>query len=286
MAVKIWNGATDDDWTNTGNWVGGVIPVNGDDVYIKQADNSILTNLDQSSLSLTSLHITQAFNLQVGDDTESLKLDVDNVFIGSSADGNNGSAQYIGLEFVTSNTTIDVINSNSSGVDFNNSKQFGQNVQITDFGSGTIDLIVRRGTVGALINAGATGTLNSLTTYGGKTVVGEGCTVTTIEEVGGDIDCYDDAITATLKGGTFNLFLGANITTLNLENGCQFISQGNGTITTLNANGGIGRLLYKGLTVTTVVAGRGANLDIDVDLVTITNEIDIASGSVILNMEF
>jgi hypothetical protein len=286
MAVKVWTGSIDTDWDNTGNWSGGVIPVNGDDVYIKQASNSILVNLDQNALSLSSLHITQAFNLQVGSTSESLKLDVDDVFVGSTADGSQGGAGMIALEFVTSNTNLDIMNGSNLGRDSVNNIIAGQNVLITGLGSGTIDLIVRRGSIGLLIDAGITGTLNSLTSYGGKTVLGDGLTVTTIDHLGGKTDGYFNVVTANLKGGTFTLLQDANITTLNLEDECEFISKGNGTITAINANGGIARLLSKGLTVTTITGSDGGSIDVDIDLVTITNDIAISSNSVILNMEF
>lgn len=284
MAVRIWTGsASDGDWENTSNWKGGVVPVSTDDVYIKNSTESIHTNLDQNAVNLASLHILQSFTGQVGKFSESLKLDATNVYIGSNEDGRNSGPSFVALEFVNGNTTLDILNGSGYGLDLEDDEQTGQAVIITALGSGTIDAIVRGGSLGVLIDADTTGTLNSITALGGKTVTGGGVTITTADLNGGDLDSNFNITTATVKDGTLNQYGSGNITTLNIEDSGDFVANGDGTITTFNSKGGTASLLSKDLTVTTLIGSSGGIVDLDLDLVTITNEVQIASSSKIIN---
>jgi autotransporter-associated beta strand protein len=53
-AVRFWTGAggTDANWSNSGNWSGGVLPVNGDDLVF----NAVLNNLDNTNNLLTTVN--------------------------------------------------------------------------------------------------------------------------------------------------------------------------------------------------------------------------------------
>jgi len=286
MSVKIWTGnATDGDWSNTANWKGGVLPISGDDVYIKNSVNSIYVNLDQNALNLDSLHILQSFRGQIGLFSESLKLDATDIFIGSSEDGQNTGPSFVALEFVNGNTTLDILNSAGFGSDFIGDEQTGQCVILTGLGSGTIDAKVRAGSLGVLIDADATGTLNDLYVSGGRAVTGAGVTITSMDLDGGIIHANFNIGTAVLKSGTFTQFAG-DLTTLTIEDEGAFVAKGVGTITTINSKGGTASLLSKDLTVTDIIMSKGGLVDLDIDLMTLTNNIEIDSTSKILNMEF
>ncbi len=77
MATKIWTGgASNGDWTDAGNWSGGV-PVNGDDVFIPEGAEAITTNLGQSAVTLDSLTVT--FAQDIGTAAASLEINVSGV---------------------------------------------------------------------------------------------------------------------------------------------------------------------------------------------------------------
>jgi hypothetical protein len=44
-------------WGTAANWSGGAVPVNSDDVYIEKTDVDLLYDMNQSSVTLTSLNI-------------------------------------------------------------------------------------------------------------------------------------------------------------------------------------------------------------------------------------
>ena len=54
------------DWSDTANWQGNVVPINGDDVIIEKTDVSIDTGLNQAGVTLASLTIRDTFTGDLG----------------------------------------------------------------------------------------------------------------------------------------------------------------------------------------------------------------------------
>lgn len=71
------------DWSSTGNWSDGVVPVNTDIVHIRDWSGNICYGLNQSAVSLNGLFISQTFTGKLG---------LDYAEFTNSADGNTADA--------------------------------------------------------------------------------------------------------------------------------------------------------------------------------------------------
>ena len=73
MATRIWTGgAGNGDWNDTGNWQGGVVPTNGDDVYFDErgAANNAVTNLTGHTGNTINLYVSKGFQGNIGQQGE------------------------------------------------------------------------------------------------------------------------------------------------------------------------------------------------------------------------
>lgn len=82
MADRIWTGAVDGDWNNTGNWSGGQLPADGDDVIVQAGAGAMTTNLDRSGGSGLRLNLfvtDPGFTNNIGASGSPLTLNADRV---------------------------------------------------------------------------------------------------------------------------------------------------------------------------------------------------------------
>lgn len=119
MAQTVYWLDVDGNWTNTANWSTGVVPGNGDTVYILGGIQNIATNLNQSAVTVASLIIGMGFTGMIGTSSTYLQIGATNWTIGvpqsggASATGSGrikidfGTAQFAGTILGTSNNSAD-----------------------------------------------------------------------------------------------------------------------------------------------------------------------------------
>ena len=78
MAVKIWTGATDGDWSVAGNWSPSGVPASADDVILSASYVvSITAGLNQSAVTLNSLTVEQGYSGAIGSKAADLQIATD-----------------------------------------------------------------------------------------------------------------------------------------------------------------------------------------------------------------
>lgn len=111
-------------WDTGANWSGGAVPANGDDVFIDQGGD-LLYGLDQSAVTLASLHISQAWTGRLGlarvntDNTasypeyrsQSLSIGATSIVIGAGSGAGSGRVK---LNTGSVQTTLRVLDSGSA----------------------------------------------------------------------------------------------------------------------------------------------------------------------------
>jgi len=257
MANKVWTGATEDStWTTAGNWVGGVAPVNGDDVYITGAYS--INGIDQSAVSLNSLRVADTYRGSIGASGSYLEIDVAAAAPGVLSYAGKGPHAYLKGDFES-------VYVNATGAGANALHLFGngdiddliisKGIVTIDSGSTVIDIYMGYATnqlTDARLTVEATVTLTNLRAYGGTTALGSAATL--VECKAGTITSTAGAVTTVnVEGGTYNAESTGTITTANLYTGA-FDTTGMSrprTITTLNRWGPCtARLDSPGLVIT------------------------------------
>lgn len=113
MAIRTWQGngdsANPNDWSVAANWKEAIVPVNTDDVFIRDTSISILAGLDQSAVTLDSLNIEQSFTGLLGTETEFLQIAATVVVIGETKSTQvlSGSRR-LNLDFKSGTTRIEI----------------------------------------------------------------------------------------------------------------------------------------------------------------------------------
>lgn len=82
MATCVWTGAVSGNWATAGNWVGGVVPADGDDVWFIDNDRDLNEGLDTQDTELANLYVDMTYTGKIGTEGSFLILDTDNVWIG------------------------------------------------------------------------------------------------------------------------------------------------------------------------------------------------------------
>jgi len=116
MAIRTWQGngdsANPNDWGVAANWKEAAVPVNADEVFVRDSSVSILAGLDQSAVTLDTLNIEQSFTGLLGTATEFLQIASTDVVIGEikSTQVLTGSRR-LNLDFKAGTTRIEIQNS-------------------------------------------------------------------------------------------------------------------------------------------------------------------------------
>ena len=276
-------------WDDTGNWSGGVLPGAADDAYIEGA--TILYGLDQSAAgTLDSLNITQS---QIGtnpaDGYDPTYLDI-RATIGE-VNYNHGLAAVtqagpVLLDFGNVVTTLTI---HDSGIDNNNRNAPGVRVLMAAASS----ILVRKGRVAVAPGAGETSTVATITvgytTQKGTdsdVLIGDGVTLTTLAQQGGDVVMRCAATTATQEAGTLRTEGDGAIGTLNVKGG-NCTSNSSGTIAAANVTGK-GTLdttkSDESREITTLKVGAGAKVKLNAGVITLPNGIQLVETAGMLQI--
>lgn len=238
-------GTGPNDWDNADNWSADTAPVNTDSVVCDhQASSAIKYNLDQTSLTLASLIITNGFRHSIG--LSEINRDSANVpydenlttFLSLAAatvmniDGSGGGSIKIDCAATDSTTTV---TGSGSSVDANMPA-----IQLNLNNAGA-DLNVLGGDVGVCLTSGTAGNLATLTCGGSqqsRLTIGDTVTLAAGTVSAGKVIINGSITTLTVEGGECEQRGAGTIGTLNLNRG-TFTDISIGTITALYQNGGV-----------------------------------------------
>jgi trimeric autotransporter adhesin len=257
------------DWGNAANWSTGSVPVGSDDVFVNQGKVPILYGLDQHTVTLNSLNIYAAYTGTIGLPptnpagyaeyrTLELKISATTVNVGQGAGTSSGR---IKLNVGTVACTLNVYNTGQaldSGIP-----------SLIWHGTSSSNVVnVNKGAVGIAFFPGEAGMISALnvgyvSNIAGdvQLICGSGCTITTVNQNGGNVTFYGGMTTLTLTAGTATTYGAGAVTTLNaLESGTV----------TWNSTG----------TIATAIVADKALLDFSKDqrAKTVTNPIQIYGG--------
>lgn len=283
--TKIWDGTdagNEGDWSVAANWLPAGVPVATDNVHFTNSSQSVTAGLDQSAVALGSLNQDQSYTGEWGDDDNYLQVGASVGKLGYHYGPGtpNGSPR---LKW-DSGDTASVITVYNTGTPMGNKPalQLKANNAAT-----TIE--VRKGKVGIAFDTGETSTISKWTTSyvshkktDAEVIIGEGVTLTTYEQTGGDNVLQCAATTVNADGGSLLTTGSGAIATLNAR-GADVVPNSTGTITLLDIDGGNVDMLKSAAarTVTTCKLDEPGSLKFDPAVVTFTNKI-ISDHSVVL----
>lgn len=274
------------DWSTAGNWTGGAVPVNSDDVVIEGNAQAIYYGLDQSAVSLASLKIKASFTGFIGLPVWNtagyseyreryLKIGATVIDLG---DGDGDGAYRLNIDAYTVQTAVRVRKTRTTRYDA------AVPIVLLKGTHASNTLTVDRGDVGVAVYGGETATIATLTMTDPGTAAsvwcGSGATLTTIVKLGGRLAIASAATTITQYAGSLVTDGSGAVTTLTAEAGTVDY-RSSGTITTLTLGAGAKFDLSQApsaLTVTTAVAYPGSEINDPRGLATWTNPIQVPRG--------
>ncbi len=257
---SVWTGAVDGDWGTAGNWTGAV-PLAGERALI--ADNTTaIDGSDQSAADLALVVVDEAYDKTIGSDGSPIILASNRVVLrGSGAVFIKADGAGIDDLVIDCPTNQIAVNVDANLTDLTNLHILRGNVTING-AAGTI----------ALVKVKYRSNRDSdviLTVSSGITAI------TTLEQDGGRVTSSGAITTARLRGG--RLVQGtATITTIDADGGAHVEFNFGGTIATAY----IGRATLDLLrspdakTITTLWQYPGAVVQMDPEIVTVTNDRD------------
>lgn len=234
-------------WDTAANWSAGAVPADTEDVWLQDSAIDILYGLDQSAIEPTSLNILASYTgkiglpakVNAGDDDEYYEYRSRYLTIGPLI-LNIGQGTGTGSPRLNINTGTDpcTVNIHSTG-------QAEQNrthaVQYKGVEAGNV-INIYQGTLAVAPEGGEVATVPIIrqsyrTSVDSDTTVllGKGCTLTTIDKLGGTLEINSAATTITQNGGTLMTYGTGAITTLTLRGGTAYPNS-TGTITTLTVS--------------------------------------------------
>ena len=260
MAVRTWDGndaTTPYDWSVSGNWLEGSVPVSTDDVVIPSGSAKITAGLNQSAVTLASL-VFEDFDQDVGSSTGYLQVGVS----GEVRFDLLGGQQFINLG---SSSVSPIVNSSGGAT----SGQRALNI----IGSALSTLVVNGGSVGVALDAAQSATVTTVKVLNGDVWLGENATVTTLYLTGGTVRQQCATTTTELNGGSVRTVGTGTIGTLNVYGG-MVQPESTGTITTANLYGGTidasASKASRTITTLNILAQSIGNIRTDPDGVTIS----------------
>ncbi len=261
MATKTWDGSdsgNEGDYGTNANWKEGTIPGGGDDVRIPATSSQSITgSLDQSGVAIGDFIVEDGYTGTIGTSAADLKIDPNRFeFAG-------GGVSYIDIGSAAIAITITKTASTSTGL---------RGLYLIGSAISTANII--GGSVGLAAVHGTTATVTTIRISGSTADVwiGEGCTVTTVEQHSGLGKQRAASTTTKVFGGTMTTEEEGTITTLQMEGGTAVLNS-TGTITTVTGNGGTADLSqsHASRTITTLNPNPGFTISYDPNSVTVTN---------------
>ena len=279
MANKIWVGTdsgNEGDWGTAANWSPVNVPIANDDVFLEKSSQSVLSGLDQSLVELDSLNIAQSFTGSLGLAATPLQIDSPIVNIGY----NNGPGSPSGSPLI--NLVLDAVASVITVFNTGNSSDSTKSPLRLLTNSASTTLEIRKGKVDLANDTGQVAsigpiTMSWLTNKAGDVdlFIGDGVTLTTIDQRAGDLVLRSACTTLTFDAGTLKTRGVGTITTLNVNGGTSTLDS-TGTITTLNIDGGTVDFTKSSVAriVTNLKLNPGGTLKHNPDDTTFTNWIE------------
>ena len=287
MATKVWLGndsGNEGDYGTAANWSPSGVPIAGDDVIFANSSQNVTASLDQSAVALSSIVFDQSFTGRIGTtDDDFLQIAASTAIIGQSRTntGTLTGSTALNLDFGSSTACdIQVYNTASTARDSNRDP-----LRIRAANAST-NVTVYGGRLSISDDSSDSSTIGTLRVSGGFVRVGANVTQTTVTQSAGVTHIQSDITTLTVKGGTCNVYdstTTTEITTLTVEDAGVLNHYASGTITTANCNGGNTRfnVTEKSKTITTLNLQIGANVSLDTNNVTLTNDVILQSGQII-----
>lgn len=272
------------------NWEGGVAPVDGDDLVFDSGSVSVLYDLDQNGITPATITVLEGYTGLIG-------LPNTNADGGSSQSYNEYRPKYLMMGDAGDAQAVTVTIRGGGGrikIDTGDAQTV---LIVQDAGQAEEDRIpavlwkgthasntatIQRGSVGIGFFAGESATVATLAVgylenvAGDATVnCGTGCTLTTVNQSGGNLTTQSAVTTANVTDGEWTHMAGA-VTTINLDGGaCRYRSTG--TLTTVNV-GSDGELDFsrdmRARTVTNCNLHERSIYRDPVGTVTLTNGVD------------
>ena len=228
-------------WSDPDNWSLSAVPVNSDDVYIPPMSTNIRHGLNQSAVTLGTLTISAGYTGTIGLPIRNesyyeyratrLAINAANLVVGQDVQGTlTGGSGRIRLNLGSTTCAIQV---------YNTGTKIDPGYPALDIiGTGSNTLSLQRGSVGFAMIAGEVATVvtsrvGSLDSGSNAELsFGAGCTLTTLNMLGGKVNAYASIATVNMAGGTIVANAAAAFTTITAEGG-TLDYRSSGTITTL-----------------------------------------------------
>lgn len=241
MAIKLWVGGTsgyEGNFNTALNWAGGVTPVAGDDVYIR-GTQSIDDGLDWSGVDVDVFVVESSYSGTIGTSTSPFKIGITDTS-GRIDFSGSGEAH---LDIGGSAVNVTIRSTAAAGIG-----SYGLTIK----GTGIAVLSIEGGKVGIATGDPAdTATVTTLRCLGGRTVVGEGTTVTNVDVGGGGkLDLRATCADLDIRSGVVTTRAGAAISSSVTIWGGKLIHNGTGTIASAVIQGGELDVSQGGLNVT------------------------------------
>ena len=281
MATKIWVGtSTAGDWSVAANWSPSGVPVNGDDVFLRDSAQDVTAGLAQSAVTLDSLNIEQSYTGAIATESTFLEIGATVCEIGAwdGLGSQPAGSGRINLDLAAAASEVVIFNSKSVATDSNRAPIRLQ------AGHASVNIEVRAGIVAIQDDPAASSTIGSITVTAANdngvtpsVYVGGTVTLTTANCSGGNLLIRDGGTTLNVDGGTCTTEGDSTVTwgTVNVGGTGRALLNAGGTITTLNCNAGTTDMSRSAdaRTVTTVNIDTGAIFIYDKDVVTLTNKV-------------
>lgn len=277
MATRIWIGTdtgNEGDWATAANWSGAAVPTDSDDVIFENSDQDVTEGFAQSAVTLASLTIKASYTGTIGTDASYLAIGATAVNIGQ---GEGDGSPKIKLNTGTVQTALTIYSTATATDDTLGAVQWkgthADNVVTVQSGHLGVAMSGGEAATIATLNVGYTTNQSTDSTVW----LGSGCTLTTINQTGGELVAQSNVTTFTQYGGTSSLEGTMTLGTGTIYGGtCYYRS--NGTCTTLVVTGG-GVVDYsrnaRARTVTNADVYSGATVLDPWKTVTWTNGIDL-----------
>lgn len=248
MGNVIWV-STDGNWNNTASWDTAAVPVDNDDVFLSNSAEDADTNLDQNTIFLDSLNISNTFMGKVGGSGNPLIIDSDVLLYEGAGTEAHFQGEY---------TKAIIAGSGSAGA-----------ITINAQGAvtGIVDLYHNKGALTLAASSNVTNIFvgyDSVRTTDATLTIGTSCTLTTLTCMGGVTTLESAITTINQTGGTLTVNGTGTITTANVYGGTLYWNS-TGTLTTANVYGGgtfDASNEVKPRTITTLNAYAGSTIEL------------------------
>lgn len=227
MATRRWISTSSTDFNTAGNWSGGAVPVDGDDVVIENSAIDIAA-YNGSSIDLASLTIKQSYTGKIGDSAAYLQIGVNGICeIGRDDAGlRQPGSPRINIDLGSANvTTCTIINSCAQAADVG-----ALPIRLKAANASTT-LKIRKGLVQLAAWTSETSTIDDIevgetgsTEQNTRLEIGTGLTMDDMTILAGYVSTRSAIDTCTMRGGKLYTEGSATIATLTMRGGYALVN--------------------------------------------------------------